>query len=189
MDKKALKILMKTYWSTAGWTAENERLTTPDDLQYAKRAGIIFDPIRLSHDEMVRQAIEVRTKVDLHVVARAFLSSLTSRQLEIRSALGSYAVLQYMPPTSIMTGACSVLSAESPMLPNRTLTSTSSTSSGSSGEECVTTSRFMPCSTWSGSCVWFHPRPPTPMRRPFSASCGRSNPCRQTRRHPRWRRR
>jgi hypothetical protein len=70
MDKKALKILAATYWSSAGWKPESEQITSPDDLHYAKHAGIMFDPIRLSHVDIVRWATEVRTRIDHHVVAQ-----------------------------------------------------------------------------------------------------------------------
>ena len=59
---------------------------------------MMFDPIRLSHGDIVRRAIEVRTRVDPQVVADAFLVSLSTRKLEPRSALGSYAVLRHFPP-------------------------------------------------------------------------------------------
>ena len=98
MDKKALKILFSTYWSSSGWKADSERLTPPDDLRYAKRAGVMFDPIRLSHGDIVRRAIEARSRIEPHAVAAAFLASLTTRRLELRSALGSYAVLLHFPP-------------------------------------------------------------------------------------------
>ncbi|MFO0892983.1 MAG: hypothetical protein U0790_28085 [Isosphaeraceae bacterium] len=75
-----------------------ERVSAPpEDYYYAKQAGVMFDPIRLSHDDIVRRATEVRTRVDPQVVAQAFLASLTSRRLEVRSALGSYAVLRDLP--------------------------------------------------------------------------------------------
>jgi hypothetical protein len=98
MDKKALKILFSTYWSSSGWKADSERLTPPDDLRYATQAGLMFDPIRLSHGDIVRRAIEVRTKLNPQGVGGAFLASLSCRRLEIRSALGSYAVLRHLPP-------------------------------------------------------------------------------------------
>jgi len=97
MDKKAVKILFATYWSSSGWKADSDRITPPEDLRYARQAGVMFDPIRLSHRDIVRRAIEVRTRIDPQVVAQGFLASLTSRRLEIRSALGSYAVLRHFP--------------------------------------------------------------------------------------------
>jgi hypothetical protein len=94
VDRKALQILHTTYWSSAGW--KPEQVTPPDDLLYAKRAGVMFDPVRLSHDQVARNAIEVVAKVDAGAVADAFLASLSTRRLELRSALGSFAVLRHL---------------------------------------------------------------------------------------------
>lgn len=97
MDKKALKILFSTYWSCTGWRPEGDQITPADDFHHAKRAGVMFDPVRLSHQEIVRRAIEVRARVDLESIADAFLASLSTRRLDLRSALGSYAVLRHFP--------------------------------------------------------------------------------------------
>ena len=74
MDKKALQILFKTYWSSSGWKPEEEQITPPDDLLYAKRAGAMFDPVRLSHREIVRRALDARERVDAVAVADSFLA-------------------------------------------------------------------------------------------------------------------
>lgn len=97
MDEKALKILFSTYWSSTGWKPERDQVTPADDLLHAKRAGVMFDPVRLSHEGIVRRAIDVRSRVDPEAVAAAFLASLSTRRLELRSALGSYAVLRHFP--------------------------------------------------------------------------------------------
>ncbi len=98
MDKKALKILTATYWTSNGWKPEEKQITPPEDFLYAKQSGVMFDPIRLSHRDLVRRALEVRGRIDPQVVADAFLASLSTRRLELRSALGSYAVLRHFPP-------------------------------------------------------------------------------------------
>ncbi len=58
----------------------------------------MFDSIRVSHGEIVRRAIEIRSRFDPDAIANAFLASLSTRRLEVRSALGSYAVLRHFPP-------------------------------------------------------------------------------------------
>jgi hypothetical protein len=57
----------------------------------------MFDPIRLSHDDIVKRAIAAVRRIERQAVADAFIVSLSSRQLELRSALGSFAVLQHIP--------------------------------------------------------------------------------------------
>src|SRR4051794_23462220 len=73
VDRKALQILHKTYWSSSGWRPEGERVTPPDDLLYARRAGVMFDPIRLSHDQIARRSVEAAAGVDSGAIADAFL--------------------------------------------------------------------------------------------------------------------
>jgi hypothetical protein len=90
VDGHALKILFSTYWSPSGW--KKTYATPPDDLEYAKAAGLMFEPRPFSHDQMVDWAVSSRARASKAQVANAFLSSLTSRRLDWRSALGSFAV-------------------------------------------------------------------------------------------------
>src|SRR5262245_33281705 len=97
VDRRALKVLFDTYWTAAGWRDEHSRSTPPEDFQYAKHAGLMFDSIRLSHFDIVERAIAAVRPVERQAVADAFIVSLSSRHLELRSALGSFAVLQHFP--------------------------------------------------------------------------------------------
>jgi hypothetical protein len=97
VDRRALKVLFDTYWTPAGWRDERSRSTTPADFAYAKRAGVMFDPLRLSHAEIVTRAIAAVRRVERRAVADAFIVSLSSHRLDLRSALGSFAVLQHFP--------------------------------------------------------------------------------------------
>lgn len=90
MDKRAIKILMNTYWSTTGW--RREPTVSSDDLAYAKSKGVMFDPIRLSHAEAVDAAWLAIADISQSKVVDAFIASLGSRRLDLRSGLGSYAV-------------------------------------------------------------------------------------------------
>lgn len=59
VDKRALKILSNTHWSTAGWKRQPE--TPADDFSYAKAAGLMFDPVHVTHDQAIDWAI--RSKI------------------------------------------------------------------------------------------------------------------------------
>ena len=50
MDKKAKSILFKTYWSAKGWNRTPE--TVPEDFEYAKSKGLMFDPASYSIPEV-----------------------------------------------------------------------------------------------------------------------------------------
>jgi hypothetical protein len=94
LDRKAVRILTETYWSSAGWKRNPE--TPAEDFAYAKRHGVMFDPIVLLHDQAIKAAIDAVSAVSKDTVVAAFLASLSSRRLGLRSALGTYAVGRHM---------------------------------------------------------------------------------------------
>lgn len=110
VDKKALQILTKSYWSSGGW--REKPVTSKEDLAYAKAHGLMFDPVKLTHNQAIAWLQRSVKKVTRKQVSDAFLSSLTSRRLDLRSALGSYAIGRWMPvhPYSAKPGSyhCSV---------------------------------------------------------------------------------
>jgi hypothetical protein len=113
MDKRAIKILFETHWSSAGWKSELPRSIAPDDLAYAKSAGVMFDQASISHAEIVRRAVTTVTALTPRIVADGFLASLSTKRLDLRSALGSYAVLRNFPNHQISSDQrqCSICGA------------------------------------------------------------------------------
>ena len=98
MDKRALKTLLDTFWSPAGWKPAAARFTAPDDLAHAKAKGIMFDPVRLDHAQAIGELLGFVARLERRRVADAFLASLSTRRLDWRSALGSLAVFQHLTP-------------------------------------------------------------------------------------------
>lgn len=94
-DKKAVKILFDTYWTSKGWRPVYS--TPPDDLAYAISQGVMFPLLLCPHDEMVHRVRQVASRITPAQVGKAFLCSLSSRQPVLRSALSSYAIARYMP--------------------------------------------------------------------------------------------
>jgi hypothetical protein len=94
-DKKALTILFDTYWSSTGW--KREISVSPENFAYAKNAGIMFQPVSLSHDDVVSWLNSSLKSTKLERITSAFLVSLRTRQLEFRSALGSFAIARNFP--------------------------------------------------------------------------------------------
>lgn len=88
MDKKAKDILFRTYWSSAGW--KEDKKIEPGDFEYAKSKGLMFDPLTISHDDCVNRIVEITMSITCEQVAKAFLSSLSTRRLDWRSGIGSY---------------------------------------------------------------------------------------------------
>lgn len=89
MDKRALKTLMDGHWTQAGWRRDTN--VAAEDFAHAKQAGFMFDPVSLTHDALVGALLTARNSVTPTQVADAFCASLSTRRLDMRSALGSYA--------------------------------------------------------------------------------------------------
>jgi hypothetical protein len=91
VDKKAKEILFKTYWTSAGWTSDENRKTDPDDFVYAKEKGLMFEPLTISKTELTSKLDKILQAIPLKKITDAFLCSLTNKRLDWRSGLGSYA--------------------------------------------------------------------------------------------------
>jgi hypothetical protein len=123
-DKRALKILFDTYWSSKGWrsagTVNWAPQTPPSDYSYAHDAGMMFPPSRANHDATVQRVIELRSLIDPRQVGSAFVASLSKGRPAQRSALGSYSVALNMPLHTLTTRtgwnsfSCSICGAYEP---------------------------------------------------------------------------
>ena len=98
VDKRAVKILHDTFWSAEGWKRESERVPSADDFGYAKAKGLMFDPVNIGHAQSVSAVSTLVDSLNRRTVADAFLSSLSTRRLDWRSAMGSYSVFQHLFP-------------------------------------------------------------------------------------------
>lgn len=93
--EKGLKLLLETYWHSGGWRG---KALTAEEFAQAKVEGYMFDPApMLSHDETLQRLRCVLEKISAEDVANAFLYSLSTRQLQYRSALGSYYYASAIP--------------------------------------------------------------------------------------------
>lgn len=104
MDK-GLELLFSIYWGGGRW---RHRAPTAEEFAQAKAEGYMFDsaPVR-SHDEALRDLRSICAKISPEDVANAFLYSLSTRQLQYRSALGSYYYAISIPDhTHEEPGAC-----------------------------------------------------------------------------------
>lgn len=97
-DPRALKTLFDTYWTSAGWKDYGSYHCDPIEFAHARQCGLMFDDEMLHHDDVIRRVIAARDATSLRAVVRAFVSSLSSHRLELRSALGCYAVFRHLQP-------------------------------------------------------------------------------------------
>lgn len=92
MDQKAKKILMQTYWQSGRWRLGGYTYTE-EDFQYAKSKGLMFDRLTITHDECVQRLRHLHEEgVTKELVVTAFLHSLSTRKVYLRSALSSWAL-------------------------------------------------------------------------------------------------
>jgi hypothetical protein len=89
VDKRAKNILLKTYWSAQGW--KGDYTTEPDDFEYAKSKGLMFDSLTISKEELILRLNQILINIPLKKVTDAFLCSLTNNRLDWRSGLASFA--------------------------------------------------------------------------------------------------
>ncbi len=68
----------------------------------------MFEPIECSHDELMDWLKSTIKSVNLNDITNAFLASLSTRRLELRSALGSYAVALHFPYHRINEKICHI---------------------------------------------------------------------------------
>ena len=106
MDK-GLKLLFATCWDGKLW---GNTEPTAEDYAQAKAEGYMFDSApRRTHEETLLDLQSVTAKIAPADVANAFLYSLSTRQLQYRSALGSYYYAVAIPHhTHDGPGACYV---------------------------------------------------------------------------------
>lgn len=93
--EKGKAILFSLYWHAGQW---NDGNVTEEDYAYAKERGFLFDPPEAeSHEDALKRAKAAVEKIDARDVANAFLYSLSTRELQYRSALGSYYYAKAIP--------------------------------------------------------------------------------------------
>lgn len=93
----SLRGLMETYWGPHGWRTPSS-LPRNAAVQRAIAAGLMFTKAwTTNHDSLVDRARRAAAAVSTGEVGRSFIASLTSRRLDLRSALGSYAVARLLP--------------------------------------------------------------------------------------------
>jgi hypothetical protein len=112
-DARAVQILMDTYWTSSGW--RDSPRTPSEDLRYAVEAGLMFEASRTAtHDEIVASVAASYSKIAQQEVADCFLASLSTRRLDLRSALSSFVVAGHLQPHPFqpgppeISGACAV---------------------------------------------------------------------------------
>jgi len=116
MDREAKQILFKTYWSSSGWT-ENRDINK-EDFEYAKSKGLMFDPLQIDHENLCKSISEKINRIDKERIINGFVVSLSTRNLQFRSFLSSYAIArvienhQYKSATNRFCAICGVYGKE-----------------------------------------------------------------------------
>jgi hypothetical protein len=71
--------------------------TSKEDFEYAKQEGLMFDKIKLNHDEAVKLAFEAFEQCKKAHITNLFLFSLSSYRLECRIGLSVFAIMHSFP--------------------------------------------------------------------------------------------
>ncbi|MDR6194768.1 hypothetical protein [Siphonobacter sp. SORGH_AS_0500] len=75
-------------------------IPSAEEFEYAKRAGLMFDAITLSHNQAIDWLFEARGKVTKRQVTSAFVASFSSNRLDWRSGLSAYVLALNFPAHS-----------------------------------------------------------------------------------------
>jgi hypothetical protein len=109
VSTKAIRTLTRTFWTASGWrsaTKDTGGLPSAEEVRAAVADGIMFEhpSWTASHDEIVASVLRAVAEVKLGQVGEAFIASLATGRLDLRSALGSYAVGQHLPDHRLQPG-------------------------------------------------------------------------------------
>lgn len=91
MNKKALDILLKDYKFTFD-PIPGFRTSSIENFELAKKEGLMFDNIHLTHNEAVDWLFEELKGITREQVVKNFIASLSTRNLAHRSTLSAFAV-------------------------------------------------------------------------------------------------
>lgn len=99
----AVRALLTAYWQN-GWRRTPE-LPEGDVLDNAVDAEVMFrNPVTAGHDDWVRTVRDAACTVTSAEAGNAFLTSLSSRRLELRSVLSSLAIARQVPEHQFTPG-------------------------------------------------------------------------------------
>src|SRR3954453_11699739 len=96
VDTTSMKVLVDAYWGSGGWLETPAEPPAPS-LHRAKKDGVMFSPQLIAHDDVVQRCKELAQQTSLLATCNGFLASLTTGRVDLRSAVGSFAVALAMP--------------------------------------------------------------------------------------------
>lgn len=114
MDKKVLKMLEEYFQSSIEGMAKRDFAYKYDlsKYEYAIKSGYMFYPRKFTHHEIIEKVTRIVSRIKLKDVTKAFVASLSTRRLDLRSALGSYICALNLPPhpptQTIFAASCGV---------------------------------------------------------------------------------
>lgn len=98
VDARAKKILLDYFWSSKGWRDEAARSISPDDRAHAMAAGLMSAPWTVDHDGLLEALRRDVAAVSLARAQDAFVASLSTRRLDLRSGLASRVLAAALSP-------------------------------------------------------------------------------------------
>jgi len=111
IDPRAKQILFDTHWSPKGWIDRGVRVVSPVERDHARLHRMMFNPLTIDHDPLLAEVTAFAAALDASAVAAAFVASLSSRRLDLRSGLASLCLARALPPhgfTPSPGGHCAV---------------------------------------------------------------------------------
>jgi len=108
IDQKSIKIIKAKYWKS-GWIESNKRVLSSSDTEHLEREGWKLGAVKMSHDNLVKEVIDMSRIVKVEDSASLFSQSLPTRILQDRSFLSTAVQAVKIPEHSHNSaGACPV---------------------------------------------------------------------------------
>ena len=108
IDPKSIKIIKSKYWRN-GWVESDKRLLAKSDADYLSSQGWGLGTINMSHDDLIKEVIEMSHHVNLKDCASLLSQSIPTRKLQDRSFLSSGIQAIKIPEHShTLNGACPI---------------------------------------------------------------------------------
>lgn len=98
LDARAKKILFDAFWTSKGWKGDDNRHVPDADRAHAMKHRMMFPRESMNHNALVKHVMAVYQALTMDEIAGAFIASLSTRRLDLRSGLGSAAFAMWIEP-------------------------------------------------------------------------------------------
>jgi hypothetical protein len=102
LDARAKKILFDAFWTSKGWKGDDNRHVSAEDRAHALKHRMMFPRESMKHDALIKHVLAAYQALTIGEITGAFIASLSTRRLDLRSGLGSAAYAMSTKPHTFL---------------------------------------------------------------------------------------